>query len=93
MKLPTETNLGRYCDHRMNILETSVMRFRMAKEVMDETDLMRLAEILEVIDYEKLMRLIDKNHALYLQDRHNELDFMAGVEQRRQELRERGEIK
>jgi len=86
------TNLTRFCDHRMNILETSVMRFRLAKEVMSETDLMRLAEILEVIDYEKLMRVIDKNHARYIQvDRG--LDFMSAVDKRREELRERGEIK
>jgi hypothetical protein len=72
----------------MNILETSVMRFRLAKEMMSENDLMRLAEILEVVDYEKLMRVVDKNHAKYL-SMNNGIDFMGAVEKRRQELREK----
>lgn len=85
------TNLQRFVEKRMNLMETSVMRFRLGKNFMTETDWMRLAESVQGLDYDVMCQIVDKNHAKFLES--GNIDFMSAVEKRRQELRERGEIK
>lgn len=72
-------------------METSVIRYRLGKEFMQENDWMRLAESVQGLDYDVMCQIVDKNHAKYLES--GNIDFMDGVEKRRQELRKAGEIK